>query len=357
MRRTFARFPVIVVVVAGHGQVADAKPPPGLAPALYERGNLRIAVACAESYFVTMQDGLRVYIDGAPLDELALNGESYVTSDADGNVETDWAPTDIAFLVGPGHHQLRIEAPECVTDERDVDIAAEYATRIGGRLAVRDPDLMSPTAAPNGYSLVLGGYLADGAGIPSAGSSGSGSFSSTYTNDRPSSQGFLFSNGIERRHFAFWVDEMIGWGSISGTVSWQQPLPFGVASAGPFRYTGTVIDNSMTIRIGARLPIRNIALAAGTGIGASLLDFASTPVDSSSSMFQPPLPSGVDFEWYVPAWSSVTIKPSCGWGVQAVASYNVEPSSGFAGALRFLAGVEIQSAAACSEPPHIEVKP
>jgi RNA polymerase sigma-70 factor (ECF subfamily) len=66
-------------------------------------------------------------------------------------------------------------------------------------------------------------------------------------------------------------------------VSWQQPLPFGVTSAGPFRYTGSFIANSVTMRIGARLPIRNVALAAGTGIGASLIDFNSTTVDASST--------------------------------------------------------------------------
>ena len=355
MRSVFASARVVALFAAVRSAIAYATPPPGLAPAIYEHGNLRVAVACAETPLSTGAGGLRVYVDGVLLEELATNGDSYTTSDSDGNVETGWAASDVGFLVTPGQHHVRVEAPDCVADERDLELAADYAERLIGRLAVRDPDLATPTGGASSFSFVLGGYSGS-PGITATGSSGTGSLASTYTIDSASRQGVLLSTGIERRSFALWIDEAIGRGAISGMVAWQQP-PVGTAPAGPLPYTGSFIENGLTLRLGARLPLGNVALAAGTGIGASLFVFSSSHVTMSSDLLTPLPPEGVDLEWYVPAWTAITYKPSCNWGVQAIASYNLEPSSGFAGTMTWLGGIELQPAAACAESPHVAVKP
>ena len=349
-----SRVAAAVLVIAVTAGPAAASPPSGLATQLYDHGNLRVALACADSYLVSTRTGLRVYVDGDLVDELATNGHSYVTTDEDGDVETEWAPTDIGFLVAPGRHHLRIEAPDCLPDERDLDLAADHAERVTGRLGVRDPALATPTGAPSWYSFVIGGVYAPLG--PTRGTGGDGSFGSSYTVASTSQQGLLVSGGIERRHFALWIDETFGWGSTTGMVAWRQP-PVGTGSQGPFVYHGSLLANGLAVRVGARVPLGPVALAVGGGLGGTLIDYLESNVATAPTTVAPIGPEGPAFDWYIPLWAAVTLKPSCNWGVQAIASYEVDPSNGFAGSLALLGGLELQPAGACSEPAHVDVRP
>jgi hypothetical protein len=153
------------------------------------------------------------------------------------------------------------------------------------------------------------------------------------------------------------VDMLFGGGSISGTATSTMPPAFGNGSAGPFGFTGSAFHSGAALRFGARLAMKSVALAAGAGIGGSMwiTNAKLTGYDLVSDAFVPS-PDGINPEWHVPLWTALTYKPSCSWGVQALAQYEVHPTSMDENAVSFGGGLLWQPSSACSEPPGLAVR-
>ncbi len=111
---------------------------------------------------------------------------------------------------------------------------------------------------------------------------------------------------------------------------------------------GSVFATSAALRFGGRVARDRYALAAGAGLSAGLW---------TATIVADPEASGATFDWGVPVWSSLTIKPSCGMGVQALASYDVRPGDLEASSLELALGLQWQPSEACSEAPGLAVSP
>ncbi len=86
-------------------------------------------------------------------------------------------------------------------------------------------------------------------------------------------------------------------------------------------------------RFGPRWTVHDVELAAGLGIGGDVE------------------PTG---RFFVPAWASLTYKPTCDWGVQAIASYQVDPSSSGDSEATLAAGILWQPSRSCSQAPRLQ---
>ncbi len=225
-----------------------------------------------------------------------------------------------------------------------------------GRGGVRRaaPWLRGPVGAPDGFGLLLGGFSMS---LPRSVATGSTTFvddSTPYSIDAAHTSGFLFSTSVERRFLAFAFETRWGYTSFHGTVSPAQ------GAAGPFAMTGNLLQWGVRLRVGARLPLGNVALAAGSGLGAGMWIVNRATIDPTPgnvTSMQGNTPQGVHGVWSVPFWASATLKPSCGWGLQAIASYDVQPTNGEGDALFLGAGLLWQPSASCAEPASIEVTP
>jgi hypothetical protein len=337
--------------------------PPELAPRLYDAGNLRVAVRCAES-FETPERGLRVSLDSdsRPLRPLRTNGETWLGTDAHGHVTAGWVTTDVGYLAPLGSHRLRIEAPDCVPEERDVVLTASHAEYVDGRLLVARPVLEGPVGAPDGLGILLGGYTSPYPESLRSGVHTLGLSSTAYTIDPASTQGFWLSTSFERRFFALAFDATFGAGQLTGTMRSLPGAPTMTPIATrPLPFSGSFLDGGLTLRVGARVPLRYATLEAGSGIGGSVwvVDQAKiAPAAAASAngivLAEPP---GANAAWHVPLWAAVTLKPFCGVGVQALASYDAEPDASWHGGVLLGAGLLLQPSASCAETATIDVKP
>ncbi|HTR51907.1 MAG TPA: hypothetical protein VMJ10_14425 [Kofleriaceae bacterium] len=344
----------LVMLVVARGTIALAAPPPGVSPSLFDRGNLRLAVACADEPIVTPELGLHVSLDGQPIDALGTNLQAFESTDDEGNLVVGSVATSVGFLAAPGHHHLRIETPDCAADDRDLDLAGAYPERVLGRLAISNPALQGPTGAPNGFAFMIGGYATGNTGSET-GTTGSGELSGSYTLAPAAMQGVWLGLGAERRHLALWADDKLGWNTMSGSLNWSGAVPFG-GTPGPFPFTRNQFEDDTAIRIGARAPLGYAAVAAGAGIGMRF-DMTTSSQTPSGAEITPLPPDGLDFSWYVPLWAAVTLKASCDWGVQAVAAYDIDPTDSASSRVEVLAGLEYQPSDACNEAPYVVVKP
>jgi len=327
---------------------------PALAPNLYEQGNLRISVVCAET-FATPESGLHVDLDGAPLKAVGTNAIVGISTDQDGTASVVSAPTDVGYLAPPGPHHLRIESPDCVADDRDVNFSAVYAEHISGRLAIANPALLGPVGAPNSWGFGLGMFTSSYPDSLRAGVSSPNILPTSYSVDRAAVQGISLSSSVERRHLLIAADDLIGWGSIAGTA---QALPsFGTPGSAPMAFTGSVLENSTQLRIGMRVPLSYVALAAGAGLGLTLWTTNSVQVSGGAAQVAPIALEGMTAMWDVPLWASATFKPSCNWGVQVLASYEVQPTDTSGNMTVMTAGLQWQPSASCEEPPGLTLTP
>ena len=321
-----------------------------IAPNLYSKGNLRVAVACAENRLVEPGQGLRVTIDDAatPLTPLRTNALSSLTLDSDDAPVYLAMVTDIGFLAPPGTHRVRIEAPDCAPDEREIEISATHAIRIDGRLAVAKKMLSGPVGAPDGLGLGLGAFTSTFPDSLRAGVKNGTSF----TIGDASTYGVLLSTTVQHRFFVLGVDTAFGFGSISGTVTPS-------SSAETYDFSASHMMLSGTLRLGARLPLEYFALLAGSGVGASLWMTTSGSVDSGSSGNSAAAfpPTGADVLWHVPLWAAVDIKPFCSWGVEVGGSYNVEPTNFDGNTVMLSASLMWQPSSSCSEGSGVTVSP
>lgn len=322
MKRALAAVALLGTSVA-HADV------PVLAPNLYEHGNLRVAVACADHGLMLPEDGLHVSVDGTPLAPVHTNASQGVEVDSDGENELFSVVTDAGFLAPPGRHRVRIDAPDCTADERELDLSATYAERVDGRLPVEDDVLRGPAVAPDGYGITIGAS----AMAPPA--------ELAATTAPISVPSFWVSSSFERRSWVFAGDSTAGWSSLDETS--------------PVRATGSVFATTAALRVGRRLARDRYALAAGTGIGAGVWSASLQPAAGAVPATRPD--AGLVFDWDVPVWSSLTIKASCTWGVQGLASYDVRPTDVSTSSLALALGLQWQPSQACSEEPGLAVSP
>jgi hypothetical protein len=203
---------------------------------------------------------------------------------------------------------------------------------------ISDPDLMGTVGAPNGFGLTLGVLGTPATRGPN---SGDGFFDSSYTYDpgHTAYSGWL-STSWERRGFELAFDLSFGTGATSGTA-----MQGGTTKS----FTGTTYRFSQTFRIGKRIALRDVSLAAGLGLGWDSW-INSNDIDSVG-------PSEPDASWYVPVWASATIKPACNWGVQVLGEYDVHPTAGDNNGMGFGVGWIYQPNDACSQPPSLRVTP
>jgi len=359
---------LVLLPSLAHAQLPPLPPPPAPAPApiinpaLYESGNLRVGLRCAES-FQTPAAGLRVTLDGSaqPLPPAQINGENWFGTDAKGRLIGGWIPTDVGYVAPPGAHHLRVETPDCVPEERDVVVSPAYAERVDGRMRVASPMLEGPVGAPDGFGLLLGGYTTPYPESLRSGVRTTLGDSTAFAIDPTSAQGFWLSTSFERRYFALALDTTIGGGHLSGSVRALQSAPAGMPGSPPSAvpFTGSFLDFGLALRVGARLPLRYATLEAGSGIGGDL--WATIDANDASTgapnMTVAEGAQGLSGALYVPLWASTTVKPFCGVGVQGLASYDAEPSNGWHGGVALGVGLLLQPSASCSEPAGVAVRP
>ncbi len=317
-----------------------------LSPELARNGNVRVSISCADSW-MTPEGGMTVTADGARLWPRRDNGTWSTVTDDDGTSDV-WSATDTGFVVAPGHHRIEIDAPGCAPAVFDVDAYADHARWVTGRLAVTDPWLMGTAGAPNGIGVVLG--------VVSATSPDHGdeqAFASPdQTNhfDPQTGTGGWLSITFERRRIAFAIDQAFLESTISGNSTSSSGS---TTTSQPFQ--GHSFDWRSQFRIGARLPLRDVALSIGSGIGGDMWFDSSTLSNASTTgAFLTP-PDGVGGGFYFPMWAAATIKPSCGWGIQVLGQYDIHPVSSSADGYELAAGLIFQGSDACSEPPGVRV--
>jgi hypothetical protein len=338
MRLACVRVVVIVVASAGTTR-ADPAPVHDAQGA----GSLRVDLQCADLW-ATPDNGLTVSVDGVPTASVGLNGRNVRHVTRRGSYET-WVPADFGFDVAPGLHHVAIVMPGCAVDDRDLVIDPIAPTTVDGRLAITDRALTGPTGAPNHTALALGIIEAM---VPArAGMTNVGGMPTGYSTGAATAHGVWLSLGFEHRRLALIFDISLAWTGSSGTV---EPGP-GVSSGGPVPYSDTLLDVRTAWRIGIRVPLSSVALAAGVGIGATVLDNLTGAPQLLTALAAA---NGGATAWaFVPVWASLTVKPWCGFGAQLLGSYDV--GLGATSAATVGVGILIQPNSACSSPPNVSV--
>lgn len=315
-----------------------------VAPWIYRKGNLRVSIACADAQ-ATPEAGLALSVDGIPQRAQRTNGRWATFSDADGNDATSWDASDTGYLLAPGRHHVQIDAPGCAPSTFDVDVFPDHAQHATGRLALTDWSLQGPTGAPNGSGVAFGAWL-----VPSPAGTSTNYFGQTATFDGTQrGNGGYLSFSHERRNLVVAVDLGFAAIPVSGTETGMSVF----GNQAPQGFAGTAYMSMTQLRVGGRLPLQELALAAGTGIGLDWwIDSTSLSGSQTSGLFAP---DGVDATYYLPVWASATIKPTCNWGAQVTTQYDVHPSSMATNDVELTAGIVYQPSDACSEPVGVGV--
>ncbi|HEY8089824.1 MAG TPA: hypothetical protein VIF09_18315 [Polyangiaceae bacterium] len=331
----------------------------GITPAMYETGNLRVAALCAEHATVMTPDlGLRVVLDGKADAEKPLK-MNLMTMMGTQTVNNHTVPvmsqsvTDIGFVVPPGPHHLSIQAPDCASLDTDVKISGSHETDVSAEMEVSADSLRGPVGAPTGFAWTLGAY---GSPLPPALTNKLKYVQSV--NGSSIAYGGSLGFTYEHRNFTFGMQYAVGSGSFSG-----KEFVTGASSGespGPFPFTGSQFENFLELRIGARLPLRYVALMAGSGVGGSMwisnfkVDTSSVGTTGSSALG---LEGGLAGLWHLPLWAAVDFKPVCDFGVQVGAAYNWDPTDPNGSFPMFNASLMWQPAPACSRQATVNVSP
>lgn len=205
--------------------------------------------------------------------------------------------------------------------------------------------LQGPVGAPAGLGIAVGGYSL---GVPrgmQAGTVTGLSGDSGYTTSGGQLRAIWMSASYEHRYLATALDGTFGWGTLNGTVQ-------GTATS----FQESAMASTFTLRVGARLPLRYLALAVGSGIGGSLW-FEQPQADATAMNAIITKPSSGPFFWHLPFWAAATVKPLCDWGIQALASYQLEPNSSDGNTFGFGVGLVWQPSPSCSQAAEVRVVP
>ena len=297
--------------------------------------NLYVDVGCAD-FWANPEHGLQVTVDGVVQEPRGENGVPVIGFTTSGPY-SDWVPTDISYYVPPGTHDIGIDAPGCAPSMQQIvfGLAPVY---IAGRLPVTDDSLRGSTGAPDGFGVLLGAYNQQRG--PHLGNRDL--FGTQFAYDNDSATGVWLSTSYEHRGLAFALDLLTGGGSMSGTATTANGTP---------AFTGSTLEMGGALRLGGRLRFGNLALSAGAGVGGSLWIAHADMVAGTNS-----IPNEADGDWYVPVWSTLTYKPSCNWGAQVLAQYQLHPGSTNEDAPTIGAGLLWQPVSACSDRVGIVVR-
>ena len=327
----------------------------GLAPNLYESGNLRIAATCAEHNTVmTPDEGLRLMLDGKAEPEKPLRA-NMMTMMGTQTVNNRVVPvmvqnvTDVGFLVPPGPHHLSIQAPDCAALETDVKLSGTHETDVTAEMQVDSGSLMGPVGAPSGFAWTLGAYSSP---LPRT---------LTYVKNvdgikgSPTAWGGALGFSYEHRNFTFGMQYAVGVGSLAGTTPAQDTS--GTNTGQNLDFTGSQFEQLIELRIGARLPLRYVALMAGSGVGGSMWISSYKVNNSATSALEANLEGTLAGLWHLPLWAEVDFKPVCDFGVQLGAAYNWDPTDPNGSYPMVNASLMWQPAPSCSRTAKVDVSP
>jgi hypothetical protein len=183
-----------------------------------------------------------------------------------------------------------------------------------------DPDIHVPSSA-DGWGLSFGEFSTPFPGAPS-GTSGD-VFPTAYTADVPALQGGWISISDVNGSTELGFDMRVGGTSYSGIAMNTQQRTVPVA------YTGTYSGAAAAFRVGKRVAWSDFALAAGVGLGGAVWISMAPHTDPTAPIeatFVEP-GQGAVTDLYAPVWASLTFKPSCSWGVQGLAEYDVRSNT------------------------------
>ena len=299
-------------------------------------GNLRVDLQCAD-YFATYDSGLRVTIDGTPSSFVAMNGEIVTSYTRHGVPIDSWVPTDAGYVATPGRHHVDVSAPGCGSYSTELDVPTIGPRFIEGWLETTGPALRGTAAAPNGFTNLLGAYVTMRSG--ERGGIAFGQQSIGYRLDQTQFTGLYYAAAFERRHFVVGMDLELGAGTIAGDVQNESATVDALHSGGRLRF-------------GYRFPLHDLAISVGSGVGADIWSLANW--HGADNVLAKPSP--LEGDWYVPLWASVTYKPSCNWGVQVTASYDLQPTDPSASEPTVEGGIIYQPNDACSQPVGVTVR-
>ena len=189
------------------------------------------------------------------------------------------------------------------------------------------------SSAADGWGGTIGYFSAPYPG-PSSGSNGN-VFPTTYSQHGSQTQGVWLGGSYITGSTELAIDVRAGGGTITGTA---------MAQGSPMvSYTTGYDGMDLALRVGKRAAWQDFALSAGVGIAGGLWMPMGMSYQPSDAFVEPPQSVAGDF--YFPLWSELTFKPSCEFGVQGMASYDLRPQGGSAPS--FGVGLIYQPASAC----------
>jgi hypothetical protein len=137
----------------------------------------------------------------------------------------------------------------------------------------------------------------------------------SYTVDDVSVKSLWISGGVENKnnHLLFMIDGIVGGGAISGTTRYVFDGPPLINT--PVPCTGTLVNVSMVLRVGARGSLGDLSFAAGVGLGGmvSFFDLHTDAVNVPQGAHAVPA-------WFMPVWADATYKVNRDWGLRVLAS-------------------------------------
>jgi hypothetical protein len=308
-------WPLVVVLVLA----------PAAAHADSTGGDVRVTVTCAD-YFVAPRDGLQLSVDGVVQPALGINWGGYWHHEQfHASVESD-----VGYAVARGHHHIALVTPDCA-GSTDLDVEPAMPRMVTGSLAITNDALRGTVTAPNGLGVMVAGFYAPRpAHVTTDSVTGS-----MYDFDSTTQQGVQLTVTATYRHWVLALDQRYTSEGSNGTSA-------GVA------FHGSAFDTGFVGRFGPRLSFHDVELAAGVGIGGDILHGGGHLPNTVASVTY-------DGRFFLPAWATLTYKPACDWGVQAIASYEFDPGSSVESTPTFAAGLLYQPSSACSQPPHLDV--
>jgi hypothetical protein len=260
---------------------------------------VRVSVGCETADPLAPEQGLRVTFDDDPASQAVSDVRRRWNNDQQADV-VDSA----TYPIDPGHHVVRVRAPDCATGSVGVDVDRAGTQIVRGVLAPRTSFLTrGPAATPDGWRLALGAW----AGATSY--DDYWRFAETRNVRLLSSPktsvvfaGPMLTLGLVSPFIALSFDARYGSARTRGTTP-------GVAS-GTTEVTSldghtTASRGDFTARFGPRLPLYYAAVAGGGGVGLAIENVSSPTYGAN-------LGANVSAFW----WIAVDAQPVCDWNVE-----------------------------------------
>jgi len=291
---------------------------------------------------MTPAEGLVLRVDGVPQSHVRVEETVEATLGQNDPLDPGYpAITDTHVIyddIAPGVHHLELVAPDCASSTDQVVLAGEQL-QLSGRLALTKDWLRGTATLPSGFTAALGGYLAWRPAYVYPSNATAYSYGATEG-------GGMLSIGYETRHVVFLLDQMFvgGGGSMNASGGTTPVAP--TAEGAP---TGSTFVWGTALRVGGRVAYRDVALAAGAGIGVDLVENQGLPTNVAAWQ-------GIGGHFTMPFWATVTYKPTCSWGVRVTGTYELHPTAMSETAPMLMAGMIWQPSPACSEAPHLDAR-